>query len=438
MIAGMISRRRRLLLAAGLAGTGAAALALTGWRLWPEQGLSNPCLGALPPQLAAHPIVRDAIVGLDHHQVWDAHAHLLGVGDHAENAGFNDAGFNEHQGTLYWPLAAVQRHFFLDAACLGNDVNRGKLDAAYVERLRALSGELPRGQKILLFALDLWHDPSGQAAPEHTHAWVGNDYCATVASAWPERFEWVASVHPYRKDATAELERVHALGARAIKWIPAAQGIDPGAQRCDAFYATLSRLNLPLISHAGAERAAPGDDALGNPLQLRRALGQGVRVVVAHCASIGESRDTDRGANGPWTGSFTLFERMMDEPRYFGRLFGDISAMTQSARAGAPLRRVIERAGAPADGGGSAGEWATRLLNGSDYPLPGIMPLYSPRLLADTGLLDAADVAPLSALRGHNPLLFDFVLKRRLRSGGKRLAAAVFETRRFFEPGKPA
>jgi mannonate dehydratase len=153
---------------------------------------------------------------------------------------------------------------------------------------------------------------------------------------------------------------------------------------------------------------------------------------------MGESRDTDRGANGPWTGSFTLFERMMDEPRHLGRLFGDLSAMTQNARAGAPLRRVIERAGVSADGAGTAGEWAARLLNGSDYPLPGSMPLYSPRLLADTGLLDAADVAPLTALRGHNQLLFDFVLKRRLRSGGKRLAAPVFETRRFFETGKPA
>jgi hypothetical protein len=33
----------------------------------------------------------------------------------------------------------------------------------------------------------------------------------------------------------------------------------------------------------------------------------------------------------------------------------------------------------------------------------------------------------------HNPLLFDFALKRHLRSNGKALSRTVFETRRFFE-----
>ena len=58
--------------------------------------------------------------------------------------------------------------------------------------------------------------------------------------------------------------------------------------------------NLPLISHAGLERAVLGREAhdFGNPLRLRRALDAGVRVVVAHCASLGEDRDLDRGAKG--------------------------------------------------------------------------------------------------------------------------------------------
>ena len=38
----------------------------------------------------------------------------------------------------------------------------------------------------------------------------------------------------------------------------------------------------------------------------------------------------------------------------------------------------------------------------------------------------------LKEIRLHNPLLFDFVLKRNLRSNGKALSAGVFETRRFF------
>jgi mannonate dehydratase len=41
----------------------------------------------------------------------------------------------------------------------------------------------------------------------------------------------------------------------------------------------------------------------------------------------------------------------------------------------------------------------------------------------------------LSEIRKHNPLLFDFVLKRSLRRGGTALDRRVFETRRFFEGG---
>jgi uncharacterized protein len=220
---------------------------------------------------------------------------------------------------------------------------------------------------------------------------------------------------------------VRGLGARAVKWIPAAQGIDPAAPRCDRYYETLARLDLPLITHAGTERATPGDDELGNPLRLRRAIDHGVRVVVAHCATMGEGRDLDHGDNGSWVDNFSLFERMMDAPASAGRLYGDLSAVTQTARAGAALKRIVERAS-------EGGDWAGRLLNGSDYPLPGIMPLYSPRHLVEMGLLDAAAEAPLTSIRRHNPLLFDFVLKRHLRSGPLRLARQVFETRRFFMP----
>jgi len=45
----------------------------------------------------------------------------------------------------------------------------------------------------------------------------------------------------------------------------------------------------------------------------------------------------------------------------------------------------------------------------------------------------AEKAAPvLKEIRLHNPLLFDFVLKRALRSGGKAFPASVFETRKFF------
>jgi mannonate dehydratase len=222
------------------------------------------------------------------------------------------------------------------------------------------------------------------------------------------------------------LERARAEGARAVKWLPAAMGIDPASALCDRFYAALARLRLPLVTHAGLSRAILGTDLqdYGNPLRLRRALDAGVRVVVAHCASMGEDRDLDRGAHGPRLPSFELFARLMDEPRYAKLIFGDLSAMTQTNRAGSALARVLARA-----------DWHARLLNGSDYPLPGVMPLYSPDHLVALGLLEPAAAPVLSEIRRYNPLVFDFVLKRSLRLGAAALGASVFETRRFFEGG---
>ena len=73
-----------------------------------------------------------------------------------------------------------------------------------------------------------------------------------------------------------------------------------------------------------------------------------------------------------------------------------------------------------------------RLLHGSDYPLPGIVPLTSPGALARAGLLPKAAVGDLELLRQHNPLLFDFSLKRLLNWQGHSFSPAVFQTRRLF------
>lgn len=51
---------------------------------------------------------------------------------------------------------------------------------------------------------------------------------------------------------------------------------------------------------------------------------------------------------------------------------------------------------------------------------------------ATQGYLDPQLIEPVSALRHHNPLLFDFVLKRHLRFEGKSFSARVFETGKTF------
>lgn len=399
-----------------------AAAALTGGCDFSfREGLANPCRAMMPQALAKHPLLRQAWSGLRPEEMWDTHAHLFGNGDSGSGIWINPA-----MESLLSPLQLVQRLFYLNASC-AHDAP-GRVDESVVERLLNLMDGLRPGVKLLLFAFDWAHDEEGRRLTERSTFHVPNAYAQAVAQAHYGEFEWAASIHPYRADALEALDRAVAGGARAVKWLPAAQNIDPAAKRCAAFYARLAQHDVPLITHAGEEKAVHGSNAqaLGNPLKLRVPLDAGVRVVVAHCASLGTAADLDRGPNAATADCFSLFTRLMDEPRFTARLFGDISAVTQLNRLHV-LPKLLDRS-----------DWHSRLLNGSDYPLPGVMPIFSVDRLASAGLLRPADTEVLKELREFNPLLFDFVLKRSLTWREKQFAPSVFETRRFFAHGQRA
>ncbi|MCB1906618.1 MAG: amidohydrolase family protein [Rhodocyclaceae bacterium] len=395
-----------------------AALALAGVAGHGRPRLINPCHAALSAELAAHPLVAAAWSGLDPARVWDCHVHLAGVGD-----GGSGIRVTPRMLRPWHPLEYVQRLFYMNAACV--DDAPGRVDDSFVERLQGLMADMPAGFKLMLYAFEQAHDRAGLPLPGQTSLHVPDGWARRVARAAPQAFEWVCSIHPYRADAIATLAAAAADGARAVKWLPQAMAIDPADAACDRFYDALARLDLPLITHAGEEWAVQGAGPpdWGNPLRLRRALDRGVRVVLAHCASLGELADLDRGGAAPSIASFELFARMMDEPRARSRLYGDLSAVVFRNRDPGVVRRLIETE-----------DWHDRLLFGSDYPLPGVVPLTAPSSLAAAGLLDLDAVDVLERLQLFNPLLFDLVLKRALRSGGSALPAGVFETRRVFAP----
>lgn len=384
-----MSRRRWLCCAGALAG-----------------GLFTPLVGAAP---AAHDLVHAAFEGLDTTRLVDTHGHLLGNGD----AG---SGCTLHTSLVqgFQPLERLRHRVILGAAGVADAAS---VDRGYVERYAALAAGFPPGARFWLFAFDHAHDDAGLPRPDWSTFHVPDAYAAAVARANPG-FAWVASIHPYRDDALERLDAAIAEGAVAVKWLPSAMNIDPLDARCRAFYVRLAAAQLPLVVHVGEEKAVPGAQrhGFGNPLLLRAPLAEGVTVIAAHAASLGAAEDTDR-RSAPRRPAFELFARLMDEADG-QHLLADVSAVWQVNRGGAVQRALLER-----------DDWHDRLLNGSDYPLPGIAALVSLPALAASGLLPAADVAPLQALRAHNPLLFDFVLKRRLRSGSRRLPAGVFEAR---------
>ncbi|MDR2364334.1 MAG: amidohydrolase [Zoogloeaceae bacterium] len=378
-------------------------------------GLAGRCRAGLPEALKASPWLTRVWQGLAPQTTWDCHAHLAGLGD-AADSGIQVA---SRLSSPLHPMLYAQYLSYINAACLEDFL--GPTDENYVQRLLGQMADMPSGVKLVLLAFDHFHDDSGQPQPEASTFYVPDAYACKLARTYPQFFEWAASIHPYRPDAVDRLEAAAKEGARAVKWLPAAQNIDPADVRCAAFYAALARLDLPLVIHCGKEQAVHNDKLhYGNPLLLRSALEIGARVVVAHCASSGDDADLDHGGRIRKS-SFHLFSRLMEEAAWKGRLFGDISAVTLRNRKPEIIKTLLQRK-----------DWHERLLNGSDYPLPGILPIVSLDALTRAGLLPREAVPDLKILREYNPLYFDLAVKRHLNWQGAYFSPQIFATRSFF------
>jgi len=394
-----------------------ALLASGGWSV-AKPVLINPCRAALSPELQASPWLAKVWQGLEVSKVWDCHTHIAGTGDSGSGVTIGS-----QLTSLFYPGQYIKRLVFLNAGCVHSAP--GQADLSYVARMRNLIDGMPAGFKTILFAFDHPYDESGQVDRNSASLYVPNAYVQRLVAETPNSFEWASSIHPYRADAVDALHAASAAGACAIKWLPSAMGMDPSHPKCDAFYRVLAEQRLPLIVHCGKEEAVKGvhQQHLGNPLLLRRALDAGVRVVVAHCASYGKDKDLDRGEKS--VPSFDLFVRLLGEPRAKGLLYADLSAVVLNNRPISVVKTLLER-----------DDWHPVLLNGSDYPVPGILPIISPSRLAREGLLPEEAVDDLQTIREHHPLLFDIAVKRLLRWKGKTFPPSVFETRTFFERKK--
>jgi len=360
---------------------------------------------------AAQALIDRAFADLDPTKpVIDIHVHALGL-EHGGNGAF----VNPDKLSSRHPWKRLETGLYLKATGVKDMAN---FDRDYVKVLVARARAFPRPLRIYLLALDRAHHADGTPDLRHTEFYVPNAYVLKLAREHPDLFVPVVSVHPARPDAIQELEVCAAQGARMVKWLPNAQAIDSADARYDAFYKRMQSLGMTLLSHAGEEKAVAVKDAqnLGNPLRLRRPLDLGVTVIVAHCASLGQNADFDRP--GQAATNFDLFLRLMDTPKYRGLLFGDLSAMTQVNRLPGPLREILARP-----------DFEGRLINGSDYPLPGVDLVIWTRKLVQMRMITRAERQALNEIWKHNPLLFDFVLKRTLRDpkSGRKLPANAFQ-----------
>lgn len=363
----------------------------------------------------AKELIRRAFADVDHRRLADYHVHALGTG-----AG--DTGNWVSPGMQSW-LSPVRRLKFSIYADAGGIEDLAAADSQYARRLVDLVEATEMRGRYYLLAFDYNYADSGARDLEHSEFYTANEYVFRLAEEHPDFFEPVMSVHPYREDALAELEKWAARGGKLIKWLPAAMNIDASDPRLDPYYEKVKQLGLVILTHTGEEKAVDAEAAprLGNPLLFRRPLDKGVTLIMAHCASLGDYEDLDHPERGQ-VSSFELFLRLMDEREYEGVLWADISALTQFNRSGVPLRTMLQRT-----------DLHPRLVNGSDYPLPAINIIIRTAALVDQGYITATERTALNEIYDYNPLLFDFVLKRTVRAPtGERFAPEVFYARDFF------
>ncbi len=348
----------------------------------------------------------------------DFHLHAVGMGEHK-----GQTWVNPKMSSIWEPHTYIKYNVFKSAGGIQSDETA---DDDYVERLVRLQRSEPRIGKLLLFAFDYFHNNEGVAIADNSTFYVNNDYVLELAKKYPDVFIPVGSVHPYRKDALSELERLAAVGVRFIKWLPNSQNIDPTSQRAIAYYKVMKKNNMTLISHTGHEKAVHGEEhqALGNPLHLKAALDQGIKVIMAHLASLGTCNDFENdNAEVP---CFDLFWRIMQNKKYEGLAFGEMSGTTIHTRIGRPYNTILEHP-----------ELKNRIVNGSDYPLPGINLLYRTKQFLEMGYITQTERRALNEIYNYNPLLFDLISKRILKhpKTQQRLPKEVFTAQNILSCG---
>ena len=327
----------------------------------------------------------------------DFHVHAVGMGKGGTGAWVNP------KMTDFWHFFSYLKYLVYSSA--GGITSLETADEQYMTRLVSLQRAEPRMGKLILLAFDYFHDSKGIPHPKKSTFYIPNDYPIAMAKKYPDVFIPASSIHPYRRDALIELRRVAALGVRFIKWLPNAQHIDASTPKALAFFKEMKKLGMTLITHTGHEKAVEGEEfqKLGNPLLFRGALDSGVKVIMAHLASLGDCEDID--SEGPANAScFDLFWRLIEEPKYKGLLYGELSGTTIYTRFDGPFKKVLE-----------SPQYARRFVNGSDYPLPAINILYRTRQYLKLGYITEAEKVALNEIYKYNPLLFNLVAKKILK-----------------------
>jgi len=110
-----------------------------------------------------------------------------------------------------------------------------------------------------------------------------NNWGADVARRFMPRITCFGTVHPDMHDVDGELERIVKFGFKGLKLQPTAQRFVPDEPRLFRIYEKACELRLPILFHAGEERA-PMDRVYAHPKSFIQVLSSlpNLTVVLAH------------------------------------------------------------------------------------------------------------------------------------------------------------
>ncbi len=224
-------------------------------------------------------------------------------------------------------------------------------ERALAARLAQAIAATPQLDAAVILAFDAVYDVDGAMNVRDTHLYVTNDYVISLVRQ-NRQMLFGASVHPYRRDAVAQLERCVARGAVLLKWLPNTQGINPSDPRCFPLYEAMAHYRLPLLSHTGGETSLPQiDKSVADPMLLKPALARGVTVIAAHCGTRSMPFETDY---------VPQFVRLAKDSEHF---YGDTSALNLPTRWYAYDSILRDD------------EVRRKLVHGSDWPILPVPPL---------------------------------------------------------------
>lgn len=234
---------------------------------------------------------------------------------------------------------------------LGVEGEDDATERAIADKLVRTVNETKKLDAVVVLAFDAVHDRDGRFDDANTHLYVTNDYAIELCRAHAKKLKFGASVHPYRKDAVAEIERCVKAGAVLMKWLPIVQGFNPADERCIPFYEALAHFKLPLLSHTGGEKSLPNiDTTVADPALLKPALDRGVTVIMAHCGTRSAFGEAD------------FVDSFMDYARRYENCYGDTAALCLPTRSHAFPNILGDK------------DVRQKLVHGSDWPIIALPP----------------------------------------------------------------